>query len=94
MPPRSTGEHGARRSAPRPRPRAAAQQSLDPDADSELPAAQVGAVPGQPRYLTDPAIAEYIAAFVAAAPAMTEDQCRKLTRLLAPTDAPSTDNPQ
>ncbi len=81
MPPRSPGGHGARRSAPRPRPSAATHNSPDPDNGEQL-AALVGALPGQPRYLTDPAIAEHIAAFVAAAPTMTDDQCRKLSRLL------------
>lgn len=49
---------------------------------------------GAARYLTDPAIQAHIAAFVASAPAMTEDQCRKLARLLrtnrCATEQPST----
>src|SRR5207245_9062223 len=68
------------RPAPDTRPNAAAE----PSSDSDVPEAaqDAGWLPGQPRYLTDPAIAAHIAAFVASAPSMTEDQCRKLARLL------------
>jgi hypothetical protein len=84
MPPSRPGERGTRRPARAPRPNAAA---TDPASDTDPTVTpdtepDAGWLPGQPRYLTDPAIAEHIAAFVAAAPAMTEDQCRKLARLL------------
>lgn len=78
MPQRRPGESPARRTAHRTRPSAAT--ASEPDAPDT--AQDVGWLPGQPRYLTDPAIAEHIAAFVASAPAMTDDQCRKLARLL------------
>jgi hypothetical protein len=83
MSPRRPGGQGTRRPAPDPRPNTAA---TDPASDTNTvtpdAAPDAGWLPGQPRHLTDPAIAEHITAFVATAPAMTEDQCRKLARLL------------
>ena len=80
MPQRRPGESGARRPAHQMRPRAATHPASEPDTSDAAPDA--GWLPGQPRYLTDPAIQDHIAAFVASAPPMTEDQCRKLARLL------------